>query len=257
MLHRMLWVGVFSVVLVLPAAGLDMKGLVLYLPFDEGTGKTAKDASGNKNDGAFQGKVDWVQGKYGKAAQVADSAPGDMIIVKNNASLEITKQISLVAWAKIDTMPDGHCSIMTKAETWMLHTSTWRGPGFEWEPLFWAGGGFGAWQTSASVNVAKGEWHHVAGVYDGKQILTYIDGEQKGQVARSGDIVITNADVTIGRDSRGCCSSRKSSQALDDVMIWSRVLSAAEVKEIMRGVSLAVEASGKAATAWGVLKAQP
>jgi hypothetical protein len=47
------------------------KGLLLYFPFDEGAGTTAKDASGNNNDGVIKGALKWVSSmdKFGKALQ--------------------------------------------------------------------------------------------------------------------------------------------------------------------------------------------
>ena len=34
-------------------------GLIVYLSFDEGKGKTTKDVSGNKNDGTLEGPLKW------------------------------------------------------------------------------------------------------------------------------------------------------------------------------------------------------
>ena len=53
---------------------LDKEGLMLYLPFDEGSGDVAKDASGNGNDGELQGKGKWVEGKFGKALHLSAAA---------------------------------------------------------------------------------------------------------------------------------------------------------------------------------------
>jgi len=44
----------------------EEQGLLLYLPFDEGSGKVAKDISGNGNDGQII-DAEWVNGKFGKA----------------------------------------------------------------------------------------------------------------------------------------------------------------------------------------------
>ena len=35
--------------------------------FDEGSGKVAKDSSGNKNDGSLKGNAKWGKGKFGNA----------------------------------------------------------------------------------------------------------------------------------------------------------------------------------------------
>jgi hypothetical protein len=143
---------------------------------------------------------------------------------------------------------------MTKAEAWMIHLSNWRGPGFEWEPLFWTPG-FVAWQTTASVNVPKAEWHHIAGIWDGKQVLTYIDGKLAGKNAQVGANIADNpADIVIARDSRACCNARKARMTVDEVMIWNRALNENEIKEVMKENAFAVNPSGKAAMTWAHLR---
>jgi hypothetical protein len=231
---------------------LNTEGLVLYLPFDEGSGKEAKDASGNGNDGKLEGNVEWVDGKHGKAIRVSDDAAGNMVVVKDDDTLDVTDQITMAAWVYIESMPDNHCSIITKANTYMIHTSLWSGKGIEMEPLLWP---FDAWQTPASVPIQFKEWHHIVGVYDGNEIRTYIDGELKGKRARSGEIAVTQADVVIGRDSRSCCNSRRAAQIIDEVMIWSRAISENEVKEIMAGVT-PVQPNDLLTTMWGRIKAR-
>lgn len=101
---------------------LDLKGLVLYIPFDEGSGKIAKDIFGNGNDGILQGKVDWVPGKFGKAISVKEDAANNMVVVKDSNSLDITDAISMVAWINLGALLDTYNGIITKAETYTLHT---------------------------------------------------------------------------------------------------------------------------------------
>ena len=100
-----------------------------------------------------------------------------------------------------------------------------------------------------------GEWHHFAGVYDGTGIVTYIDGQEVGTFEQAGPLATSDVDVVIGRDSRGCCGDRKAAQTIDEAMVWSRALSAGEVKEVMAGVT-PVESKGKLATVWGSMKAR-
>ncbi len=243
--------------LTVSATALDLTGLELYLPFDENSGNTAEDMSGNGNDGSLEGDVAWIPGVNGSAVEVSDGAPDNFVSVPNAASLNPTDEISLVAWALVTSMPDAHNSIITKADTWMIHTSNWRGGGdpIEWEPLIWSPG-FVAWQTTASASVPLGEWHHFAGTYDGSITRTYIDGEEMGTFDQAGGIATSDVDVIIGRDSRGCCAARKSMQAIDDAMIWSRALSAKDVNDIIDGVLLDVDPAGKTATTWARIKRQ-
>ena len=48
-------------------------GLMAYWPFDEGSGTTAADMSGNGNDGTLNGDAQWVEGMLGGAIQFSGS----------------------------------------------------------------------------------------------------------------------------------------------------------------------------------------
>lgn len=248
---------IFLVVLFLLCASfayaIDTKGLVLYLPFDEGSGKVANDKSGNKNHGELQGNVEWVTGKLGKAIKISDDAANNMVVVKDNDTLDVTDQMTMGAWVYIEAMPDNHCSIITKADTYMIHTSDWSGKGIEVEPLLWP---FDAWQTPASVPIQLREWRHVLGTYNGKEIKTYIDGELKGQRPYTGAIAVTEADVVIGRDSRSCCNARRAAQTIDEVVIFNRAVSDSEVKELMAGILASVQPWDHLTSTWGQIKAE-
>jgi len=71
--------------------------------FDEGAGQTAKDSSGNDNDGQLMGDTRWVNGKFGSALQFDGAL--DYVEVLHDATLDITKELSIVAWAKFDEIP--------------------------------------------------------------------------------------------------------------------------------------------------------
>ena len=262
---------VFSICLLILFASslyaLDLNDPVLYLPFDEGSGETAKDVSGHENDGEFLGNVTWVDGQYGKAVQISDDALANAVVVKDNETLQITGPLAIALWVKIKTMPDGECCLLTKSNMYMIHTSTWgqrfpfnRGGGVEVEPIIWAAGQWRPWQSSASVPVSLNEWHHVLVVYDGATILNYIDGELKGEFDKGGAIPVAISDVVIGRDSRGWeagipAEGRKSTVIVDEVMIFNRAVSADEVKVIMAGLT-PVHPYDRLSTTWGSIKGQ-
>ncbi len=231
----------------------DSTGLVLWLQFNEGSGTTASDSSGSGNDGTLVGNVSWVAGQNDGGISVSDDAGDNMVVVANSASLNPESEITLAAWALVETMPDSHNSLITKADTWMIHTSNWRGEdgSIDWEPLLWTPG-FVAWQTTSSAVVPLGEWHHIAGTYDGSAVVTYIDGIEAGRFDQAGPLATSDVDVVIGRDSRGCCGDRKAAQTIDEVMIYNRALAADEIGSLMAPTP--VEPQGKLATAWGSLK---
>ena len=54
------------VILIIPCMGETKvdDDLAVYLPFDSGTGKVAKDVTEHGNDGQFMGTVEWGVGKF-------------------------------------------------------------------------------------------------------------------------------------------------------------------------------------------------
>lgn len=228
----------------------SLDGLVLHLTFDEGSGDTAADSSGLGNDGTLSGSAAWVDGVFGKAIHLNDDAGENMVVIPDDDSLDITGEMTISMWVNIETMPDGSCSLITKADTYMIHTSDWSGNGIEQELLLWP---FDNWQTEASTPIQLGEWRNVVGVYDGALVKMYIDGVLMGQRDRADDIDSTDNDLVIGRDSRDCCVDRVAKLTVDEVMIFARALSDREVGELIDGPT-PVQPQDNLSSTWGRVK---
>ena len=90
---------VITIVLVSPFVGKAIQGddsLKLYLPFEEGTGKVAKDKSGNGNDGTLEGGTKWIDGKYGQAISLNGKDSG--VTVPDSDSLDTPDEVTVEAW---------------------------------------------------------------------------------------------------------------------------------------------------------------
>lgn len=74
-------------------------GLVGYWSFDEGTGSTAHDDSGNGNDGMINGAT-WIEGVLGKALDF----DGNSDYVSFSSSVLDTPPFSVCAWVKPNTV---------------------------------------------------------------------------------------------------------------------------------------------------------
>lgn len=241
------------------AMALDKTGLILYLPFDEESGKIAKDGSGNNNDGELLGDAEWVNGKYGKAVSISDNDLQNQVLIEDSKSLGITDQITMAAWVNIQGFKDSWNAIIVKDGAYMLHVDVETDPAQKnarLDPLIFIGGTYGTWPSTAASPVPLGDWHHVAGIYDGKEIKTYVDGEMTGSVARSGQIDITDADILIGRDNRAGCEARIFSLMVDEVVILDYAISDTEVNELMDGYFTPVTPRGHATILWGQIKSQ-
>ena len=239
----------------LAQATLDTKGLVLYLPFDEGNDRKAADLSGNGNDGSVEGGAEWVDGQIGKGLYLADVP--DFVEVDDSPTVDIVESLTMAIWANIESFPDGSSSLFQKPTTYMMHTTS-GGDGVKMDPLVFIGGDYGTWPTPVVVSAPMGEWHHYAASYDGAKYDLFIDGKLIDSYDRvsNGPIDQDDNPLTIGRDSRDCCNTRNGPCTIDEAVLFSRALSEDEVAEVMRGDFLAVEANGKLATCWSIIKSQ-
>lgn len=234
---------------------ISKDGLVLYFDFNEGTGTNVKDLSGNGNNGVTQNDVEWIDGpepSFKKALAVENLGH---VLVKDSASLDLKTPMTLEIWANVIALPDASCSLMTKADTYMLHLDNGIADKVRIQPLIWPNL---VWppveQDVVAVNF--GEWHYFAGVYDGTTRYIYIDGALKHSNAVTADIPVTTADLTIPHDNRTCCNARNLTAQVDEARIWKRALSGDEIKEIYNNgfQTASVSSGGKLTTTWADLK---
>jgi hypothetical protein len=79
------------------------QSLVLYLPFDEGVGPTARDHSTYNNPGTVVGGALWVTGPIGTALEFVS---GSHVTVPEIPEYDVTDAVSLLAWVRATTVPN-------------------------------------------------------------------------------------------------------------------------------------------------------
>jgi hypothetical protein len=149
----------------------------------------------------------------------------------NNADLAFTGgSMSLSTWFRADAFDKSWQALVADGESnrWRLHRRSGEG-GFAWV------GGNG--DTPAGADISLGQWHHIVAVADAS------GGEFGSRVYLDGEIYATNTtpaglgdnglNIMIGEnpDARG----RTWNGAIDDVALWNRVLSPAEVAALGSG----------------------
>lgn len=73
-----------------------------------------------------------------------------------------------------------------------------------------------------TVTVAINQWRHIAGVYDGANMYVYLDGSLVNFQAKTGTVMTASSPLTMGLMGG----------LLDEVRIYNRALSAAEVLQL-------------------------
>ncbi|NCO34648.1 MAG: hypothetical protein AUJ92_08460 [Armatimonadetes bacterium CG2_30_59_28] len=88
--------------------------------------------------------------------------------------------------------------------------------------------------NNAHTPMTSGEWHHVAGTFDGKKLCLYIDGELKQEIETQYPAITTcEWNVVAGKDPN---TAGRFAGIIDEVKIYSRALSADEVKKAYAAV---------------------
>ena len=214
----------------LPAWAAD-KSLVLYLPFDEGTGRTAKDASSYNNPGTIVGGAVWVAGAKGTALEFVS---GSRVTIPEIPEYDVTAAVSLLAWVKATTVPN-----------WarVIDKSQWQTTGFDLVLTQNVGLPrleFFVNNTTSLVDgttvVADNEWHFIVGTFGNKTLRMYVDGKREGETGSAGQVDINpnNWPLMIGAES----SSNGGQQyfgSIDEVAMYNRELAADEVMKIFQG----------------------
>lgn len=247
-----------------------IQGLVLYFQFDEGEGNTTKDLSGNGNDGTLMGQPEWVDGKNGFALQFSGERNSDYVEVPDNPSLTPAQELSFAAWIYFDTFI-GSGGIVSKyigagsqrSYTMHLHHDNPLGLAVDCS----ADGSYQAGVTAVSVGTEAGalvesEWQHVAMTFRAKDMLRlYVNGEMKAEGGADPVDALFDNDVPllVGNDfqlggSHRAGQPREFTGIIDEVAIFNRVLSEAEIQQVMNAMIMPVESVGKLAAAWGAIK---
>ena len=219
-----------SILLGSPAQA-QTSGLVGYWTFDEGSGTTANDSSGNNNTGTLTNGPTWTTGKIGQA--LSFDGVNDYVDAGNSTTHEFgTNSFSVSAWAYPDVIaPDFSVErfivsrvTATEDNGWWLHAV--------------AGGIRGVARQDANAAAvlfpaSAGQWYHAVLVVDRavNQIYLYVDGILRGSasIAGFGDVDAEERNLLIGAERTDI---RFFDGSIDEVRVYNRALSPQEVTDL-------------------------
>jgi hypothetical protein len=203
-------------------------GLVGWWKLDEKGGRQAADSSGNGFHGELAGNPSWLPdgGRIGGALKF--SGADDYVIIGNQPRFDLTRQITVAAWIKVNHFDRNWQAIIGKGDlSWRIARDRDR------DCLQFAFNAMPQEQLlKGQISVNDGQWHHVAGVYDGRTMFLYIDGKLDVSQATTTDIPVSDKPVYIGENSQA--RGRYWNGAIDDVRVYNRPLSPAEIAALCR-----------------------
>ena len=205
--------------------------LLLWMRFDDATG-TLVDSSQFGLTGECMGDAcpAGVPGAFGEA--VTFDGVDDRITVPHGAQFEDLTELTFSAWVQLAAEPTTTGLIAGKPVGAGIYDS------FELFFLYNATNGYATLRFAVSDGAAHsvgvpppfvvGRWFNVAGTWDGTTCTLYVEGLAQGSVACPG-YAWSDHPVYVGADSNSGTISSFFGDAVDDVRLYNRVLSAEEL----------------------------
>src|SRR6266480_6245318 len=200
-------------------------GLVAAYSFNEGSGTTVADVSGNNNTGTLSGATWTTAGRYGNA--LVFNGTNASVTVPNAASLGLTTGMTLEAWVYPTATPTGWRAVIDKnVDGYYLMASSDQGN----RPAVG-----GAWPPGNRIllgpsGLAVSTWTHLAATFDGATMRLYVNGVQVASQAQTTPLRTTTGTLQIGADSY---AGENFAGRVDEVRIYNRALTTAEIQTDM------------------------
>lgn len=198
--------------------------LLGHWTFDEGSGTTAADSSGNSNDATLKSSAGWTAARCANALSLdGSSAWADL------GQIDIgSAGYAVAAWFKSSSTTqqtifaatvagtDNHLMFLELGTDGQVHF-THRYPA----------GSSGGVTISSTNTLSDGYWHFVAAVKSGSEMVLYVDGELAAQTAEATGVV-PSLDMVVGRSGKALAQNYFSG-TIDEVHVYGMPLSARDV----------------------------
>ncbi len=204
-------------------------GLIGWWRFDDGSGPIALDSSSSDADGTLDLPT-WTTGVRDGAL---DFDGDDRVECGTNASLSGTTPFTLAAWVLVPNGSTNNGVIIQQRNGGFNGQYQLRVASDGTVNFYCFGNSATQFDFPSASTVNDGQWHHVAASRDNLGNATiYIDGQPDASVSGT-TVRDLNAGIGVGIG----CDIRDSNKyfigSIDDVRIYNRELSGAEVAEVM------------------------
>ena len=209
------------------------KGLVAHWNFDEGIGDSSADPVGGHRMALRS--VSWTEGKIGSAIQLDGvTSYGE---VEDSDDLDLSEGFTIAAWVNLAQVGAGRQLLLEKKDVEQGDNSINYALYVQWThdalALVIGDGTRRVGYLSDQGLGTAGEWHHVAVTFGNGEVRFYIDGEPAGVDAATIKPAPNEGPLVVGGyRGRGGEMNFLLDGLLDDLRIYSRVLTQDEVQEL-------------------------
>ena len=235
-------------------------GLGGYWKFDEGTGTTTADASGNGHVATLQSSATWTTGKIGSHALSLNGTPTSFADVASSV-VNTAQSFSVAAWVNLNSLSGFQTIVSLDGSSVSAFFLQLKGDTGTFAFTRLANDSTSSATTFASATIAPtiGTWYHLVGVYDAsaKTLSLYVNGSLQQTISYTSGWQ-GFGDTIIGRGKYGGNPVDFVNGSIDEVHIYNTALSAKDAVDLAAvgywtfdegtGTS-AADATGNASTA--------
>jgi len=199
-----------------------------YWRFEQETYGMTPDETG-MNNGTLQGDAAIISDPE-KGNVLSLDGNGDYVDCGNDATLS-PDHITIAAWVKPEEVAEITKYILSKRLSYFLDAMRgWAGADRPHFYIYTNNANY--YNATSDVKLNADTWNHIAATYDGYQIKIYINGIEASSADYSVGFIQTTAhSLRIGMGQLFTDSNCFSGE-IDDVLVYSRGLSASEIKEV-------------------------
>jgi len=239
------------------AGGAVTSGLIAYWSLDEGTieDNVVMDVVGDSH-GEMKGDPQLDNGIFGQALLLDGDA--DCVLVNSETLNRDYTAITLECWVFINALDDSWNRILSLDDTDSGNENVVTLYYDDDDNQYGLFVRCGANSTVAAEDLIQediplGEWIHMVGVWDGETAKYYENGKMK--VKHSVPGTINGGNLFFGIGDRADGENADTIQGfVDEIRIYDKALSDAEVQQNFLAEGLSVDYTGKLATIWGRIR---
>jgi len=209
---------------------VDENSLVAYYPFNG----NANDASGTGNNGTVHNAT-LIADRFGNPnSAYSFDGSNSYIEVPDNATME-SRNVTVATWVEYDQLPSSVRAVVSKSQctSYLQSYTIWLD-----QAVYAASANASSWiSVIGAAWPPAGVWFHVAYVFDDDNNVEklYINGQQVASSPATSSINYDDRTFMIGAEWEFCGRNYFFNGKIDDVKVYNRALSAAEVMICYQG----------------------
>ncbi len=204
-------------------------GLVASYSFEEGTGSTTSDASGNNNTGTLSNATWTTSGKSGKA--LSFNGTNSIVNIPDATSLNLTSAMTLEAWVYPTAADNVWRTVLMKEVEGELAYALYANEDVD-VPAAYVRVGATSRRVGGAGALPLNAWTHLAATYTSGSLRIYVNGVLAATQAGTGSITSSTLPLRIGGNT---IWGEYFAGRIDEVKLYNRALSVTEIAADMAG----------------------